>query len=242
MTVERIQMSHDKRHKFKVVIDGMEVDVPHAEVSGRLLLEAVGKRPPDEYIIYQLTPDNVLEDLGLDRVIDIQESGIERFLTFKSDRSFRFEIDGKREDWACPTITEETIRKLAGADAGVRVWLEQKAVPDRLIHPGESVDLTTPGIEKFYMERSLTVEIINEENGAEFKLAAFKEDKLKDIIDRMYERLGVPRRGDDRLRCENPAEDVFGFAQLSLAKYLEAGHCRCLVWCFAGGTGGAGCR
>lgn len=239
--MEPIETSHGEKHPFIVIIDEKELEVLYAEVSGRFLLEAAGKRPPDNYIIYMLGPDNVLEDLGLDRVVDVRGRGTERFLTFEADRSFRFEIDGKREDWACPTITEETIRKLAGADAVVRVWLERKDEPDRLIHRGESVELTGPGIERFYLEKPLLVEIVNEENGVEFNLGAFKEEKLETIIGRMYERLGVPRRGDDRLRCEETGEDVLGFARLSLSEYLEAGHCRCLVWCFVGGTGGAGC-
>jgi Multiubiquitin len=231
-----------ERHELSINVDGNEFRVPGVVVSGRAVLEAAGKLPPDDFIVYWLGKDNVLEDLGLDRTVHLHERCVERFLTFQADRSFRFEIDGKREDWGCPTITEETLRKLAGADGGFRVWLERKDEPDRLITRGESVDLTAPGIERFYLERVFSVEIVNEENGVEFRLEALKGTKLETLFAEMYVKLGVPRRADDRLRCEETGEDVFGFAHLTLGHYLESGHCPCLVWCFVGGTGGAMCR
>jgi len=159
----------DERHELSIIVDGNEVRVPQVVVSGRAVLEAAGKLPPEDFIVYWLGKDNVLEDLGLDRTVHLHEHRVERFLTFHNDRSFRLQIDEKREDWGCPTITEETLRKLAGADNAFRVWLERKDEPDRLISRGESVDLTEPGIEKFYLERVFSVEIVNEENGVEFQ-------------------------------------------------------------------------
>jgi hypothetical protein len=230
------------RHELSINVDGTDHRVEHPVVSGRQVLEAAGKVPPDDFIVYWVGTDNVLQDLGLDQTVHLHDHHVERFLTFDSDRSFRFEIDGKREDWGCPTITEETLRKLAGVDTDVRVWLALKDEPDRLIAPGESVDLSVPGIEKFYLERVISVEIVNENNGDEFRLKALKHTKLETLITEMYTKLGVPRRGDDRLRCEETGEDVFGFAHLTMGQYLEAGHCHCLVWGFVGGTGGASCR
>jgi hypothetical protein len=230
------------RRELSINVDGTDHRVEHPVVSGRQVLEAAGKLPPDDFIVYWLGTDNVLQDLGLDQTVHLHEQHVERFLTFDNDRSFRFEIDGKREDWGCPNITEETLRKLASVGTDVRVWLEQKDEPDRLISLGESVDLAVPGIEKFYLERVISVEIVNENNGDEFPLKALKHTKLETLITEMYTKLGVPRRGDERLRCEETGEDVFGFAHLTMGQYLEAGHCHCLVWGFVGGTGGASCR
>ncbi len=231
-----------ERHELTIIVDGEDVVVPQGHVSGREVLEAAKRLPPDDYLVYWLGKDNVLEDLGLDRRVHLHERGVERFLTFQADRSFRFEIDGKREDWGCPTITEETLLKLAGAGDGFRVWMAREGEPDRLINRGESVDLGAPGIERFYVERECSVEIVNEENGAEFRLEASKATRLEALFAEMYVKLGVPRRADDRLRCEETGEDVFVFANLTLGQYMEAGHCPCLVWCFVGGTGGAACR
>ncbi len=229
-------------HEHQINVDGNTFRVPAPRLSGREVLEVAGKLPPEDFIVYWLGRDNVLQDLGLDGTVHLHEHGVERFITFQSDRSFRFEIDGKREDWGCPIITEETLRKLAGADDHFSVWLERQDAPDRLIARGASVDLAEPGIERFRVERVYSVEIVNEDNGAEFHLEALKGTKLETLITEMYRKLGVPRRGDDRLRCEETGEDVFGFAHLTLGHYLEQGHCPCLVWCFVGGTGGAACQ
>jgi hypothetical protein len=230
------------RSKHEVDVDGTKLRVPGPVVTGREVLEVAGKLPPDDYIVYWIGKDNVLRDLGLEGKVHLHEHHVERFLTFQADRSFRFEIDGKREDWGCPVITEETIRKLAGADHRFRVWIERSGEPDRLIPRGETVALAAPEIERFRVERIYSIEILNEDNGVDFRLEALKETKLDTLFVEMYERLGVPRRGDDRLHCEEPGEDVFRFGHLTLGHYLEQGNCPCLVWCFAGGTGGAVCQ
>jgi Multiubiquitin len=238
MSIEAKPQNNDQT----INVDGHDFPVRMHEATGRNVLEIAGKHPPDDYIVYLLGKDNVLQDLGLDRTVHLHDGKVERFLTFKSDRSFRFEIEGKRQDWGAPSITEETLRKLSGVGEDYRVWLEQKDAPDRLIARREFVDLTLPGTEKFYLEQVLSVEVVNENNGRDFRLEATKKTTLEKLFAEMYVKLGVPHRADDRLRCEETGEDVFAFAHMTLGQYLESGHCRCLVWLFVGGTGGATCR
>jgi hypothetical protein len=220
-------------------IDDVEYVDDDPVQTGRKILTLAGKRPADEYIVYFIGPDNVLEDLGLDRTLDIREHGVECFLTFRSDRSFRFELNGKREEWGAGTISEETLRKLAGVGPDHRVWLERTGEVRRVLARGEFVDLTVPGIERFLTESALIVTVVNEDNGDEFTLEGDGETKVGVLILRMYEALKVERRPDDRLRCENGGGDIFSLANLTLDEYVKHGHCRCLVWLFAGGTGGA---
>jgi hypothetical protein len=225
-----------------IKIDDQQFQIRDPIVTGRQVLEVAGKRPPDEYIVYWLGKKNVLQDLGLERSVHLHADAVERFLTFRSDRSYRFEIDGKREDWGAPLITEATLRMLAAVGDEYRIFLERKAEPDRLIERGEFVDLTPPGIERFYTERIYTITVFNEDNGRPIELHAHGRDKLSALFEEMYTKLGVSRKPDDRLRCEEGGGDVFPFAELKLNQYVEAGHCKCLVWLFAGGTGGATCQ
>ena len=229
-------------HGQVIDVDGRPYPVSGPILSGRQVLEIAEKRPVDDFIVYWLGKDNVLQDLGLDRTLHLHQQGVERFLTFESDRSFRFEIEGKREDWGASRITEETLRRLAGVGAEYRIFLDRKDEPDRLIERGEFVDLAQPGTERFYTARIISVSVVNEDNGHEFQLEGLQQIKVESLIEEMYKQLAVPRRSDDRLRCEDGGEDVFGFGQLTLGGYVEAGHCRCLVWLFSGGTGGAWCR
>ena len=230
-----------ERH-LVVDIDGQDHRIQDPELSGRQVLEIAGKRPIDEFIVFWLGKNNVLQDLPPDKTVHLHRNEVERFLTFRSDRSYRFDVDSKREDWGASTISEETIRWLAGAGDDSRVWLERKGETDRLIERREFVELTGPGIERFRTERVLKITVVNEDNGREFTIDGFRTTTIDSLIAQMYQELGVPRRADDRLRCEEGGKDVFGFGSLTLGQYVEKGHCKCLVWLFAGGTGGAACQ
>jgi len=59
----------------------------------------------DEYLISLILRGGQLEDIRLDETVDLQRPGVERFLTWRSDRSFRFVIDGRRFEWGAPYIT-----------------------------------------------------------------------------------------------------------------------------------------
>jgi hypothetical protein len=234
---------HDDHHGHHetIIIDGKTYSGRHEDLTGRRVLEIAGRHPIDNYIVLWLGPDHVLEDLGLDEHIHPQQHQIQEFFTFDSDRSYRFDLDGRREEWGAPFITEATLRKLAGAGKDDRIVQEFHGQHDRVLKPGERVDLTGEGIEKFKTERAIIITVVNEDNGKEFQLVGFKETKIATLIERMYTKLGVTRQNDDRLRCEGGG-DVFPFADLTLGAYLEAGHCHCKVWVFVGGTGGAACR
>jgi hypothetical protein len=229
-------------YRLVINVNGQDYPVSDPVLNGRQVLETADKRPVDNFIVYWVGKDNVLEDLGLDRTVHLQHDDVERFLTFESDRSYRFELEGKREDWGASAITEETLLKLSGVGREYRIWLERRDEPDRLIERGEVVDLASSGVEKFYTERVISVTVVNEDNGTEFQLEGLKHTKIESLIGEMYKRLRISRRADDRLRCEESGGDVFGFSQLTLGQYIEASHCRCLVWLFAGGTGGASCQ
>jgi hypothetical protein len=222
-------------------IDGKNFPYHHHEIDGRQVLVIVDRHPAEEYLVFFLGKHNVLRDIGLDGKVHLKNEGASKFFTFKNDRSFRFELEGKREDWGAPFINEETLRSIAGVGLGFYVYQAIENEPDKRLQRGEVVDLTGAGIEKFYLEKALTVHVVNEDNGDEFDLEADKSETIEKIIARMYVRLGQPPKTGDRLRCESTGSDVFGFVSLTLEQYIKAGHCGCLIWIFVGGTGGASC-
>jgi len=233
--------SDHRGHHESIIVDGKEYAVRHEDITGRRVLELAGRHPIDDYIVLWLGPNNVLEDLGLDQPIHPKHHQVQEFFTFKSDRSYRFDLDDRRQDWGASLITEETVRKLANAGKYDRIVQELHGQPDRVLKPGERVDLAGEGLEKFKVERAITITVVNEDNGKEFPIVGFKKTKISTLIDEVYVKLGVKRQGDDRLRCEGGG-NVFPFANLTLDAYLAGGHCQCLVWVFVGGTGGAACR
>ncbi len=149
-------MSERKERPWKIKIDDQLHEVTDPVLTGRQLLNLAGKIPVEEHLVYFVDGHNLLEDIGLEETVDLRARGIERFLTFPSDRSFRFELDGRRQDWGAPVISETTLRKLAGVGEEYRVWLEQRGEEDKQLSLGELVRLDTPGVERFYTGRDDT--------------------------------------------------------------------------------------
>lgn len=128
-------------------------------VTGQQILEAARLFPADEYLIFQGLDDGQLEEIRLDESVDLRREGRERFITFKSDRSFRFTLDGRRFEWGLPFITGLQLKKLAGVDpATYGVWLAQRVGDDRLIGNKERVDLEAVGVERFFTGIDTTTE------------------------------------------------------------------------------------
>jgi hypothetical protein len=218
------------------------LDIPNAVPLGRQILAAAGYEPPDEYSLFAILPTGDFEDIRLDETFDLRVKGAERFVAFRSDREYRLTLNGHEVRWGKPAISGAALYALANVSDDQVVFLDTHGGENRLVQPGDLVDLTAPGVERFYTERIMTITIVNEDNGHEFKLHGCRRDTVAYMIDEMYKKIGVPHRPDDRLRCENGGGDVFVFSSLTLVQYVEAAHCKCLIWLFAGGTGGAACR
>src|SRR5258706_15606488 len=117
--------SHDESG-FTPVIDEHRFSVSDPIWNGRQLLELADKRPIEEHLIYRVGPHNLLDDLGLEETVDLRHPGADRFITFRSDRSFRFELNRQREDWGAPKISEANLRKLASAGDDHSILFEQR--------------------------------------------------------------------------------------------------------------------
>lgn len=128
-------------------------------VTGRQLLDLAKCRPADEHIIFQLLHDGLLEEIRLEETTDLREQGIEKFLAFRSDRSFRFLLDGRQFEWGGTFITGLALKKLAEVDPTTHgVWLEVRGNEDKKIGNGELIDLSEPGVERFFTGVDQTTE------------------------------------------------------------------------------------
>lgn len=118
--------------------------------TARQIIEAAGFRPAEEHLVFKLSADRRLTELELDQTTDIRGRGHERFLIFKSDRSWRGIIDGKRFEWGARGILGRVLKWLAGVDPEeYGVWVELRDEPDRLIANDEEGSLSTSGVERF---------------------------------------------------------------------------------------------
>lgn len=146
---------------YRVQIDEQVHTVEDPVITGSQLLDLVGKRPADEFLVFQMLRGGQMEEIRLDETVDLRKPGLEKFITFKSDRSFRLVIDGRRFEWGAPLITGLKLKERAGVDPQTYgVWLEVRGGEDRPIENTETVDLEEPGVERFFTAPQSNIEII----------------------------------------------------------------------------------
>jgi hypothetical protein len=118
--------------------------------TGNQILEAAGINNLIDYVAYQILKNGLLEELRPDETTDLRDSGVERFIIFRTDRSFRFLLNDRSFDWGATHITGLTLKKLAGAGIeDMDVWPEVPGTAGRRIGDQEFVDLAAPRVERF---------------------------------------------------------------------------------------------
>lgn len=128
--------------------------------TGRQILDAAGAHPVIEHLVFQVLKSGELMELNLDQTVDLRHAGVERFIIFRNDRSFRFELDDRRFEWGARYINGYTLKLLAKVDPDrYAVWQEMRHQPDdKKIENKELVDLSLPGVERFFTGLPKTTE------------------------------------------------------------------------------------
>ncbi|MBB6338075.1 hypothetical protein FHR59_002338 [Xanthomonas arboricola] len=124
--------------------------IPDPIVTGVQILHIASKRPAAEHLLFQLLPTGALEEIRLEEMVDLREPGTERFVAFKSDRSFRFLVDDEAKDWGAQFITGHTLKVLAQVEPATHEVLLLSAQGNQQIEDGQLFDLGTPGVERFF--------------------------------------------------------------------------------------------
>jgi hypothetical protein len=144
---------------YQVQIDDRRHAASDPVVTGQQLLDLAGKRPSDQHLVYQLLKTGQMEGLRPDETVDLRQPGIEKFLTFESDRAFFFTLDGRKFEWAAPVISGRKLKDLAQVDpATYDVWHEIRGAEDRAIGDQELISLETTGTERFFTGVKTTTE------------------------------------------------------------------------------------
>lgn len=143
----------DENLNFRQIVIGDPVP------TGRQILKAAGAHPVEDFVAIALLPDGSLEDLRLDELFDLRGRGVEKVVVLKSDRSFRFFVDDKDQSWGKSVISGLVLKRLAGVDPAKHdVYQEVRGGDDILIRNTDLVDLTRPGVEKFFTAIAQTTE------------------------------------------------------------------------------------
>lgn len=142
-----------KAYRIQFALDNLDfrpLEVPDPIPLGRQILEAAGLEPEDGYSLFAILRAGDFEDVRLNEPFDLRGVGAERFVAFLTDRDFKFEVKSHQAFWGNPTISGEILEKLAMPGPDEAVFLEVRGGMDLLIEPEMLVDLTAPGVERFY--------------------------------------------------------------------------------------------
>jgi Multiubiquitin len=143
----------------RIQIDQTAFTVDDPIITGQQLLDLASKRPADQYLIYQLLQNGQLEGMRPDETVDLRQPGIERFLTFESDRAFFFTLDGRKFEWPAPVISGRKLKDMAGVNPTTyEVWQEVRGADDRAIGDQALVSLEPKGTERFFTGKKTTTE------------------------------------------------------------------------------------
>lgn len=139
----RIQFAHEG---FDFELATISDPVP----TGEQLLTTAGLRPTREHLLFQLLPSGAMEEIRPDETVDLRAPGREQFVSFKSDRSFRFHIDDDARDWGQQRISGLHLKQIAQVDpASYDVFHLVVGGKDQLIRDEENFDLSANGVERF---------------------------------------------------------------------------------------------
>ena len=125
-----------------------ELRDPHP--TGRQIAEEAGFRPAESHLVFQVLDDGGLEELRLDETTRIGGAGTERFIIFRSERSFRLEVDDRRHEWGTDEVSGLVLKRIAGVDPKCNgVWIERCDEPDRFVGDDDVVSLAGDELERF---------------------------------------------------------------------------------------------
>lgn len=151
--------------QFQIEIAGADLDFHVTDISdpkptGRQIAQASGAGNPDELIVLQQLENLELEELRQDETTDLRRAGVERFVVVKSDRTYRFVVEGLKLEWPLANPTALIVKQLLHKGDDVALVQELRDEPDRLIEDCDELNLDGKGTERFYFRnqaRTVTV-------------------------------------------------------------------------------------
>ena len=131
--------------EFVISVNAVEAKFADPLPDGGQILGETGFLPAADHVLIQLLRHGT-RSIGLDESVDLRQKGTETFRAFKSDRVFRFTIDGRGYEWGAAKVTEPDLRLIVGIADG-EVFVLQREGKDVPLDTGAIVDLGGSGTE-----------------------------------------------------------------------------------------------
>lgn len=143
-----------KEYKFEV--DGVAYDTDDKTFDGRQVRASAGLTPASDFVLIQFA-DQVGRSIGLDDPVRFEKGETAKFRSFNSDRIFTFTVNERGWEWGESKINEAELREIAEIDEDDVLILDGDR--DKVIEPGDDINLGPVGVEHIVTERPNTIKI-----------------------------------------------------------------------------------
>lgn len=158
-TTETTTPHHDG---FDVVVNGKPFTIHDPKPDARAILVAAEFTPADECILIRQSTEGT-QVVTLGELVDLRPDGTERFSAFRSDRIYRFTVDGRGFDWGAGEIDEPTLRDIAHVGHDDDLVLERRDEADQVLDAHSVVHISDRGTEHLRIEHGIVTVFFQDE-------------------------------------------------------------------------------
>ena len=166
---------------YKLEVNEVVINLQDPMPTANQILQTAGFVPADEHILIQLLKGSS-NALGLDESVDLSKAESMRFRAFRSDRTFRFTLDGVGCEWGQGTISESELRKVAEVEDNKALVREHQNEPDRTLNQNDQITLTDVGTEHI-RTTSKAITVVIDEIKTQIDCGSHTTEQLTKILD-----------------------------------------------------------
>lgn len=165
LDMQRPELADQGAHSYEIEVanerfESQAIRIKPYQATGQGLIEALGYKPIDAYVVLRYRADGSLEEIGLEEPFDITEPRKDSFFVNEASEMANLVIGGVRLTWTQGLITGWTVKQLARQpDTDLLVVMERGEEPERIIRDDEEVRIGRPGLERFHLRLPVDVEI-----------------------------------------------------------------------------------
>lgn len=151
----------DADGSFATTVNSVALKFSKPEPTGGRVLEKAGFDPVADHVLILFTRRGS-RSIGLDETVDLALAGTEAFRAFKSDRIFRFTLNGNGFEWGGAKLFVQELRDSGHVSRDEVLVLERDGDEVELPHDGV-INLAPSGTEHLHTEkRMITVYFEND--------------------------------------------------------------------------------
>lgn len=169
----------DADGSFATTVNGVAVKFAKPEPTGGRVLEKAGFDPVNDHVLILFTRHGS-RSIGLDETVNLALAGTEVFRAFKSDRIFRFTLNGYGFEWGVAKVLVQELRDSGHVGRDEIVVIERDGDEIELPHDGV-INLAPSGTEHLRTEKRL-ITVYFENDPREIQRGKYSTEQLVGLL------------------------------------------------------------